>query len=265
LNNRIPPDDGNAKPATSLGGTGAAANVEVGDVGGGPDAEGDEYDSLLTALGRSYDQDCRIAIHESGHIVAARLLGHVLGGATVNPGPGYEGRVWGKSHEEAYAEGRGDASDVLEAIAPAMPGPGEDINSVADVFANVYSHCIELAAGRVAERMLLGSDDSLSAADDLRQARELAVLFCRSEDAIQSFVDHCGIAARDLLMPYGDVVIALSVVLRIKRTMNGAEIDELISDVQTRKARAVELARRADWKRRELSARAFQAEVISRY
>jgi hypothetical protein len=52
-------------------------------------------------------------------------------------------------------------------------------------------------------------------------------------------------------------VMALSIVLRIKRTLNGAEIDELISDVQARKTRAIELARRADWHRRELSARRF--------
>lgn len=61
-------------------------------------------------------------------------------------------------------------------------------------------------------------------------------------------------------MPFGDVVMALSIVLRIKRTLNGAEIDELISDVQAGKTRAIELARRADWHRRELSARRFQAE-----
>lgn len=54
--------------------------------------------------------------------------------------------------------------------------------------------------------------------------------------------------------------MAFSIVLRIKRTLNGVEIDELISDVQARKARAIELARRADWHRRELSARRFQAE-----
>ena len=48
------------------------------------------------------------------------------------------------------------------------------------------------------------------------------------------------------------MVIALPIVLRIRRTMNGAEIDELISDVETRKARAIELARRAECKRREL-------------
>ena len=60
------------------------------------------------------------------------------------------------------------------------------------------------------------------------------------------------------------MVIALSVVLRIKRTLSGAEIDELIVDLRARKARAIELARRADCKRRELSARAFPAEIKSR-
>ena len=96
--------------------------------------------------------------------------------------------------------------------------------------------------------------------DDLRQARELAMLICSSEDAVETFIAHCDVAARDLLMPFGDVVMALSIVLRIKRALNGAEIDELISDVQARKTRAIELARRADWRRRELSARRFQAE-----
>lgn len=41
--------------------------------------------------------------------------------------------------------------------------------------------------------------------------------------------------------------MALSIVLRIKRTLDGAEIDELISDVQARKARAIELVRREQW------------------
>ena len=85
------------------------------------------------------------------------------------------------------------------------------------------------------------------------------MLICSREDAVETFIAHCDVAARDLLMPFGDVVMALSIVLRIKRTLNGAEIDELISDVQA-KAQAIGLARRADWHRRELSARRFQAE-----
>jgi hypothetical protein len=56
------------------------------------------------------DDDVRIAVHEVGHAVAARLLGHPLGGATVTPGPGFEGRVWGERHVEAFAEGRGTSS-----------------------------------------------------------------------------------------------------------------------------------------------------------
>ncbi|WP_409189841.1 hypothetical protein [Bradyrhizobium sp. RDM4] len=45
--------------------------------------------------------------------------------------------------------------------------------------------------------------------DDLRQARELALLFCKSEEAIETFIAHCYVAARDLLMRRGDVVIVL--------------------------------------------------------
>jgi hypothetical protein len=83
--------------------------------------------------------DLRISVHESGHAVAARLLGHPLGGATVDPGPGFEGRVRGERHMEAFAEGRGDASDAREAIAPLMREAGEDRRPVTDVFGNVYA------------------------------------------------------------------------------------------------------------------------------
>jgi hypothetical protein len=254
-----PAEEGNAQPATPLCGTWAAAHVEVGHNGSGSKAEVDEYDELLAALGRTYDQDVRIAIHEAGHAVCARLLGNHVGGATVDPGPGYEGRVWGERHVEAFAEGRGDAADVREALAPMMPKAGENVSSVSDVFANVHSHCIELAAGRAAERMLLSDDDSRSAIDDLRQARELALLICKSEEAIETFIAHCDVAARDLLIPYGDVVIVLSTILRIKRTLDGAEIDKIISDVQAGKALAMERRGRAEWRQRELSASSFAA------
>jgi hypothetical protein len=44
-------------------------------------------------------------------------------------------------------------------------------------------------------------------------------------------------------------VIALSIVLRIKRTLDGAEIDDLISDLQAPKAAAAERWRRKRWQR----------------
>jgi hypothetical protein len=253
----IPADERDEQAATSPAGTVTAACVGDGnaDNGSGPE-EVDEYDQLLTALGRSEEHDHRIAVHEAGHAVAARLLGHPLGGATVDPGPGYEGRIWGEHHVEAFSQGRGDASDVRGALAPMMPKAGEDRAPVADIFGQVHSHCLELLAGVAAERMLLG--DAAPPADDLRQARELAMLICQSEEAIESFVAHCDVAARDLLYPYGDVVIALSVVLRIARTLDSAGIDKLIADVQARKALAGELRRRADWHKRELAAIGFE-------
>jgi hypothetical protein len=210
-------------------------------------------------LGRSYDDDERIAVHEAGHIVVARLLGHPLGGATVDPGPGYEGRVWGEGHVEAFTNGCGDASHVRETLAPLMPKPGEDRSAVSDVFGNVHAQCIELMAGRAAEAMLLGDSEPVPPVDDLRQARELAMLICTSEEAIKTFIAHCDVAARDLLLPYGDVVMTLSIVLRIKRTLDGVEIDKIIADVQARKGLAIEHHRRADWRKRELAASSFEA------
>ena len=68
----------------------------------------------------------------------------------------------------------------------------------------------------------------------------MALLFCKSEEAIETFIAHRDIAARDLLMPYGDVVMVPSIVLRIKRTLDAAEIDKIIWDVEARKALAAE-------------------------
>jgi hypothetical protein len=75
---------------------------------------GSKDEELLASLGRTREQDHGIAVHEAGHAVCARLLRHALGGATVDPGPGYEGRVWGERHVEA--EDRGDAADVRRSL-----------------------------------------------------------------------------------------------------------------------------------------------------
>jgi hypothetical protein len=58
-------------------------------------------------------------------------------------------------------------------------------------------------------------------------------------------------------MSYGDLVTVLSTVLRIKRTLDGAEIDK---NVEAGKALAIERRRRAEWRKRELSASCFRAE-----
>jgi hypothetical protein len=69
--------------------------------------------------------------------------------------------------------------------------------------------------------------------------------------------------AEDLLRPYGDLLIALSTVLRIKRTLDGVEIDDLISGMQARKATAVERWRRERWQRVVVNAANFVASCAS--
>ena len=54
--------------------------------------------------------------------------------------------------------------------------------------------------------------------------------------------------------------MTLSIVLRVKRTLDGGEIDKIISDLQARKALVVEHRRRDDWRKRELAAASFHAE-----
>jgi len=253
----IPADEVPEQLAASAAGTVTAACVGGGNTdNGGGHQDVDEYDELLAVLGRTEEEDKRIAVHEAGHAICARILGHDIGGVTVNPANGYEGLCWGIGHTQAFAQGRGDASDVREILAPMMPKAGEDRSAISDVFGNVYSQGIELMAGRAAEYMLL-EGEPVAPVHDLRQARELAMLICTSEEAIESFIAHCDVAARDLLLPYGDVVIVLSTVLRIKRTLDGPEIDKIICDLEARKAAVFERIRRAQWQQRVENAAAF--------
>ncbi|MDH2357843.1 hypothetical protein QCM80_46290 [Bradyrhizobium sp. SSUT112] len=53
--------------------------------------------------------------------------------------------------------------------------------------------------------------------------------------------------------------MALQLVLRISRTLAGAEIDKIIWDMEAQRALAIEHKRRKDWREREQSANAFAA------
>jgi hypothetical protein len=117
---------------------------------------------------------------------------------TVNPSAdGSSGGVcWGVGYKEAFAQGR-DASDVREALAPLMPELGEDRRIVSDIFDHVRDQCIEFVAGRDAQRILLDGEPVRPMISG-RRANSLSI--CSSDEAVKTFIAHCDVAARDLLI-----------------------------------------------------------------
>jgi hypothetical protein len=264
-----PAEGGTAQPATSLAGTEAAACVGMGntDNGSGLDDEVDEYDELLASLGRTEDDDQRIAVHEAGHAVCARLLGHPLGGATVDPDPNgkYGGLVWGPRHSVAYGkdDDGDDVPELCDKLRDLMPQDGEPRSDVADVYLHAQNRCIELVAASVAERMLL-EGEPVPSFSDVEHTIKYASLVCRSPEAAERFIRLCETMADDLLRPYGYVLMALSTVLRIRRTLDGEEIDDVIATSVAGFELASEQARRRRWQHRVANAGCFKSEALQR-
>lgn len=224
------------------------------------DDEHDEYDDLLAKLGRTEDEDERIAVHESGHAVTARLLGKPLGGATINPDPNgkYGGLVWGPRHSVAFGndDDEHDVPELCAKLGELMPQDGEARGDAADIYLHVLDRCVELAGAAAAERMLLPGEP-VPSVSDVEQAVGLATLICKSAEAVELFLTFCEQRAHDLLYPHGPIIMALSIVLKIRRTLTGAEIDEVIATTHARIQLAADRARCHDWQRKVESARQF--------
>lgn len=222
--------------------------------------ERDEYDNLLAELGRTEEEDERIAVHEAGHAVAARLLGKPLGGATINPDPNgkYGGIVWGPRSSAAFC--RDDDTDevpvLCDKLRDLMPQDGEARADAADVYLHAHDRCIELAGASVAERMLLPGEP-VPSASDVEQAVALASLVCKSAEAVERFLAFAEQQAHDLLHPHGPIIMALSIVLKIRRTLTGPEIDDVIASTHARLQLAAEQARRREWQRMVENTRQF--------
>jgi hypothetical protein len=74
-------------------------------------------------------------------------------------------------------------------------------------------------------------------------------MICSSLASVEAFLDFCRVEPAALLTSSAHIVYALAAELAQRRTMNGAEVDEVIERVVAEKALAKELARRADWVR----------------
>jgi hypothetical protein len=221
--------------------------------------EPDDYDRLLAKIGRSVALDTRVAVHEISHFLLDRLNGSDrIVQVSITPSETWEGICYGE-RRQAFANGGRDASDVRELLQPVMPLPGESHTATADVVQSVLDAVTELMAGEVGERLVLGSANPAS--DDRRQARELASLICKSEAATDRFIAFCEQQAADLLAPHAMTVMSLQIILRMRRDMTGKELDQALATVLANLELSGERQRRADWRRRDLAASRFRANV----
>jgi hypothetical protein len=222
----------------------------------------DGYDDLLAAIGRTEDQDRRIAIHELSHFFVNRLLGtSSISEVTITPAEDYEGLCRG-ARRAAFAKDRAvDAADIRKILQPIMPEPGQDRGPKADVFQCALDACTELMAGEVGESMFF--DEPCFASDDRRQAVELASLVCRSPEAVDQFLRFCERQAFDLLAEHATVMMSMQITLRMRRTMSGSELDHAIATVLAQEALALERRRRKQWQGVIERAATFKPEQVT--
>jgi hypothetical protein len=90
------------------------------------------------------------------------------------------------------------------------------------------SRVTELVAGSVAEALFLPSEP-WPADSDRAQERALASLICTSPESIGAFIKFCMTEAAALLRPREHIVRALTAELLVRRTMNGDQVDTIIS------------------------------------
>jgi hypothetical protein len=204
---------------------------------------------------RTETDDIRVCFHEASHAAIGRRWSE-LGGMTCVAGDGFAGRCWGPKFEAKFADEQEASPSVCEQIAPLMPQPGESRTDVADVFLHVHNQVVELVAGTEGEKLFCNGGPWF-AADDERQAFGYASLITSSPESAAAFIEFARVEAISLLTSSAHIVRALADELRIKRTMDGNEIDEIIAQAVAARGLEIEHQRRDDWKQRKESAAEF--------
>ena len=153
--------------------------------------------------------------------------------------------------------GEANAS-VIEQIAELMPRDGDTRDDTAEIYQHVFNRIVELTAGSEAEKLQFG--DNWPATDDRQQERQLAGLIFSSPEAQRVFIEACRAEARAILQRHQDVVDALATALVEHRTLDGTQIDEVISRTVVARQLAQEYERRRKWREVKANADKF-AEV----
>jgi hypothetical protein len=163
--------------------------------------------------------------HEASHCVVALALGLPVRGAEVTD---YDGTIW---FDDRHREPPTDA-DLVDRVASApMPPLFESWEGVAVDVVTAHAHCVTSCAALEGE--LLFADPARAAGNSLRdvdQAKILAAAFvARSPSSVDSYIQFARAEARGILTAHADTVIALADALIARRSLDRAEIDQIIA------------------------------------
>jgi hypothetical protein len=175
------------------------------------------------------------------------ISGQPLGGATVNPGEGFAGRVWGEQSHIAELSGV-NVFNLCLVIDEHLPKPGEPNACLADVFLDSFNRCVGIVAGSVGEKLFLPDGQPWPAASDEMKADAYTGLLCKSEVGARHLRLACEAEAERILIENEDVVMALAAALRAERTLNGEQIDAVIQRVADERLHREAVARREQWR-----------------
>jgi len=202
-------------------------------------------------------RDLRIAWHEAAHLTVGSTLGATYGGATIeeNHDLGFSGLCWGPAFESRFA---GEVSSVIEQIDELMPCDGDPRDDTAEIYQHVFTRAVELTAGSEAEKLHFG--EAWEASDDRKQERQLAQVIFSTSQSADAFIAACALEARAILHRHADVIEALAAALVEHRTLDGAQIDDIISSTVVARQLAQERERRRIWQKIEASASNFKVE-----
>jgi hypothetical protein len=114
---------------------------------------------------------------------------------------------------------------------------------------------LELLAGTKAERLFYPDAPPLLADHDVKEAAAFSGVICSSPEAVDAYLAFARIEAQAILRQHQHVLIALANALKVRRSLDARDLDEVIAIAA--KAAADESQRRRDRKRIEESAARF--------
>jgi hypothetical protein len=226
-----------------------ADREETGALGRARERAADDGTPALLALeSRRSPTREQVAVHESGHVIAARVLNLPVAGATIVPGADFGGRVWssppdGSDLKFSLQERARGIEEICQRASRLRPRDGENFDDAESWYLHVYKSAVESMAGLEAECLEGVSNGPTAQTDYL-----VTIDFARAEAAA-------------LLTKHRTVLRALADALLNRETLTGEEMDRIIFAELVRSDQASEAGRRGAWRAVLSRADEFRSQI----